>query len=301
MTDDVTIPPLTPDEARQLTEQIKVIDVTMKTLIGTAYLGQAWVALDYASWDAYCDAELSGTWMSIPREERRELVFSLRDLRLSLRAIASATGQSKSTVQRELSSGVPPHTGKSAGQKVITVKGGTPDRPGPQPVIGIDGKNHPLHPVPKPALGYPPPAPLYNSSVPGYPPSLPPSLTAEAAERYAQAAEPRYPPPAPSPPPASWPPAAPAPNPWDAGYQPLPHPEPAPGRLPNHDPLDFTKGEYSGPAPVALPPVPVATSEKPVSEETRRELITLLQEMELTENGAAKILAVLMELQLKAW
>ncbi len=44
--------------------------------------------------------------MRLPREERAEVVSSLRESGLSIRAIASATGMGKQTVQNELRSGV---------------------------------------------------------------------------------------------------------------------------------------------------------------------------------------------------
>ncbi|MGB8503256.1 MAG: hypothetical protein WCE29_13610, partial [Mycobacterium sp.] len=58
--------------------------------------------LGYANWDAYCEAEFGSLRVRLPREERRDVVCSLREAGLSIRAIASATGIDKNTVQTDL-------------------------------------------------------------------------------------------------------------------------------------------------------------------------------------------------------
>lgn len=92
-----------PDYARHLTDRIKVAVEATWQLIVEAYQTRAWTALGYGSWDDYCLREFGTSRLQIPREERQEAVASLRQAGLSLRAIAAATGQSKSQVQRELS------------------------------------------------------------------------------------------------------------------------------------------------------------------------------------------------------
>lgn len=59
--------------------------------------GSAWLSVNA------CDNEFDTGRLRIPREERSELVGSLRAAGLSQRAIAAATGLSQATVSRELS------------------------------------------------------------------------------------------------------------------------------------------------------------------------------------------------------
>jgi hypothetical protein len=112
---------LTAREARALTDRIKAAVAAAWELIVDAYQRQAWAALDYESWDAYCITEFGTSRLRLPREERPEMVRSLREAGLSIRAIGSATGLGKSTIQREIE-GVPNGTGGA--------------------VIGRDGKSY---------------------------------------------------------------------------------------------------------------------------------------------------------------
>ncbi|MBE5453418.1 hypothetical protein E3G52_000282 [Mycobacteroides abscessus] len=112
---------MSPTAARDLTERIRAnIDRTWD-LIAKAYTDRAWAILGYPTWDTYCEREFSSTWFRLPRETRVEVVQSLRDLGLSTRAIAAATGASKGTVSRDLA-GAP---------------NGAPDT-----VTGADGKTY---------------------------------------------------------------------------------------------------------------------------------------------------------------
>ncbi|WKX00724.1 helix-turn-helix domain-containing protein [Rhodococcus aetherivorans] len=70
----------------------------------------------------------------LPREERQEVVASLRESGLSIRAIAAATGDHYSTISRELG----------------RVADATPDAE-PIPITGTDGKTY----KPKPADYFP--------------------------------------------------------------------------------------------------------------------------------------------------
>ncbi|MGF2946852.1 hypothetical protein [Mycobacterium sp. Lab-001] len=93
-------------EARALTDRIKVGVEAVWELVKQAYEQRAWLALGYSSWDDYCTREFGTTRLRLPREERAEVVASLRESGLSIRAIASATGLNKETVNnvtRELS------------------------------------------------------------------------------------------------------------------------------------------------------------------------------------------------------
>jgi transposase-like protein len=111
-------------DARALTDRIKLAVEATWELVKQAHVKRAWEALGYTSWDEYCAREFGTSRLRLPREERAEVVASLRESGLSIRAIASATGLNKDTVNnvtRELS-----------GNRT----------PGPAPVIGSDGKTY---------------------------------------------------------------------------------------------------------------------------------------------------------------
>lgn len=92
----------TAGEARTLTDRIKLAVEGIWELVKVAYEGRAWVALGYESWDDYCTREFGSSRIRLPREERGEVVASLRESGLSTRAIAAATGESEATVRRSL-------------------------------------------------------------------------------------------------------------------------------------------------------------------------------------------------------
>lgn len=123
---DIAIP--SADQARALTDRIKVAVEGTWQMIREAYVSRAWAALGYETWDAYCAAEFGTSRLALPREERREAVASLAESGLSVRAIASVTGDSHMTVQRDLKAGVTP------ARESVT--------PGPRRVIGVDGKSY---------------------------------------------------------------------------------------------------------------------------------------------------------------
>lgn len=131
---------LTADQARALTDRIKVAVEATWHLVIEAYQGRAWATLGYSSWDDYCTREFGTSRLRLPREERQEVVASLRDSGLSLRAIAAATGESKDTVAREIRSGVSPATPDREIEPRFrsTV---TPMKR-PSKVVGMDGKSY---------------------------------------------------------------------------------------------------------------------------------------------------------------
>lgn len=92
----------TQQAARALTDRIKVAVEGTWLLIQDAYTSRAWSALGYPTWDAYCTEEFGSSRLRLPREERQEVVASLRESGLSLRAIASATGIGYGTVRTDL-------------------------------------------------------------------------------------------------------------------------------------------------------------------------------------------------------
>lgn len=95
---DIALP--TQEQARALTDRIKIAVEGTWQLIREAYTTRTWAVLGYDTWDAYCTAEFGNARLALPREERQEVVASLRESGLSTRAIASATGLSQSTVTR---------------------------------------------------------------------------------------------------------------------------------------------------------------------------------------------------------
>lgn len=94
---------LSAEDARTLTDRIKVGVETLWDMIKQAYREHAWAALGYDSWDDYCTTEFNTSHLRLPREERAEVVASMRDIGMSIREIASATGEGRDTVHRELS------------------------------------------------------------------------------------------------------------------------------------------------------------------------------------------------------
>jgi protein gp37 len=128
-------------EARQLTDRIKVAVEGTWLLIQEAYTSRTWAVLGYDTWDTYCAEEFGASRLRLPREERQEVVASLRESGLSTRAIASATGVNQATISRDLTSGDAFPRGNAS--------------PGEQKVIGRDGKSYTpaqTPPAPKPDL-----------------------------------------------------------------------------------------------------------------------------------------------------
>jgi hypothetical protein len=101
-TAELVVATMTPDEARLLTDDIKVALSFIWELVRQAWDGHAWEALGYESWSDYCRTEFPDR-PQISREARPELIAAMREAGMSLRAIEAATGLSKSTVGRELS------------------------------------------------------------------------------------------------------------------------------------------------------------------------------------------------------
>lgn len=104
---------ITADDARRLTDRIKVAVEATWQLIVEAYESRAWAALGYSSWDDYCLREFGASRLRLPREDRQEVVASLTDAGLSTRAIASATGLNRRTVmkdQRQVVQNAPPES-----------------------------------------------------------------------------------------------------------------------------------------------------------------------------------------------
>lgn len=114
---------MTATDARALTDRIKVGVEAIWELIKQAYTDRAWDALGYESWDDYCTREFGTSRLRLPREERAEVVASLRESGLSLRAIASATGISHTEARRSLTgvTNVPPVESAPIDAEVVEV------------------------------------------------------------------------------------------------------------------------------------------------------------------------------------
>ena len=149
---------MTSDAARNLTDRIKVAVEGTWHLITEAYTSRAWSALGYSSWDDYCTREFGTSRLRLPREERSEVVASLRESGLSIRAIASATGTGTKQVQEALRNEV---WSKNTPQSADEFDGSDWHEPEDddevaeaeiveETVTGLDGKTYPKQ-APKPA------------------------------------------------------------------------------------------------------------------------------------------------------
>jgi hypothetical protein len=93
-------PALDAAEARELVDRINATLAEVVDLIERLYIGRAWEALGYASWDELCRAEVRVP--RLDRGERAELVLELRSAGMSTRAIGSAVGVGDATIRRDL-------------------------------------------------------------------------------------------------------------------------------------------------------------------------------------------------------
>lgn len=116
--------PLTAQDARALTDRIRLQVADLLPLIKEAYNRRAHVALGYVSWAEYCDTELRG--LRMPLAERQAATAELAAEGMSTRAIAGALGSSDATVRRDLAA-----TGATAAA--------------PERVTGLDGRSYPAH------------------------------------------------------------------------------------------------------------------------------------------------------------
>lgn len=128
-TDITTLTPFTAEEARAHTDRMRLGAQELWHDFEVAYVRRADIALGYEDWDAYCSAELGGSKLGLPREERDGVIASMRSAGMPQRAIASATGISKTTVN-EVSKGL--------------YQSGTDDR-----VVGLDGRSRPASKPPR--------------------------------------------------------------------------------------------------------------------------------------------------------
>lgn len=128
---ETTLAVLGVEQARALTERIRTGTEVIWELLSQAYIEGAWIALGYASWDDYCTSEFGTSRIAIPREDRQEVVLSLRQSGLSQRAIASATGVSQATIYDDLQ--VTGNRSPDGGAVIIGLDGKTYQPPAPPP------------------------------------------------------------------------------------------------------------------------------------------------------------------------
>lgn len=121
------------ESARELTRKIRVGLEGTYALIVDAFKGRAWISLGYPTWDAYCQGEFGALSLQPPREERQQVIMSLREAGMSVRAISSVSHISKDTVARELRSLT------NSGVSFATPESST---------IGLDGKTYAPRPTP---------------------------------------------------------------------------------------------------------------------------------------------------------
>lgn len=124
---------LSASQARELTDRIKVGVEAIWELVKQAYQSRAWSVLGYESWDDYCTREFGTSRIRLPREERQEVVSSMREIGMSTRAIGAAVGVDQKTISNDLRR----EENSSPGV-------------GPQPVTGMDGKTYTPKPRPEP-------------------------------------------------------------------------------------------------------------------------------------------------------
>jgi phage N-6-adenine-methyltransferase len=141
--DAQVLTPLDEVSAKRLDQRIRLVAGNVResltkiaTLLAEAKAAQIHESLGFRSWTAYL-ADALGGQLELPGDTRQELVALLAGEGMSTRAIATATGASKSTVSRDIQ----------------VSHRGTPDAgdPAPAPVTGLDGKTYPK-PEPKPHL-----------------------------------------------------------------------------------------------------------------------------------------------------
>jgi hypothetical protein len=144
--------PFTVDEARHVTDLLREHLEEDYQLIIDAYQRRAWSALGYQTWDDYCTSEFGDIRLKLPREERQDVVRSLRDSGLSIRAIAAATGAGDKTVQRDLKATEPPprvvNDYTSEDNEIVDAEIVREDPPEPREVTGTDGKTYKITPKP---------------------------------------------------------------------------------------------------------------------------------------------------------
>lgn len=132
---------LSASQARQVTDKIRAGLEGVYQLIQSAYSGRAWGVLGYRSWDDYVQREFGNLALRPPLEDRKEVVLSMREAGMSMRAIATATQLGYGSVHRELDD----RSGDPNGSPVHAE--GNEQEPKPvdseRHILGMDGRSYP--------------------------------------------------------------------------------------------------------------------------------------------------------------
>lgn len=135
-----------PDEAQELTNELRADYGSLQVKISTAWRGRIWLALGYESWQDYLDEEFRDVSLRPPKELQEQVIAELRAAGMSTRGIAPATDLSQPTVVRRLNE---PGDSNESPEK-------------DEPVIGLDGKQYERERPPKPTSA---PTPVGESIV----------------------------------------------------------------------------------------------------------------------------------------
>lgn len=133
---------------RRLAKQAGDQLVQVGKLLDEARLGRIHEALGFSSWTAYVSDTLGGQ-LQLSGEARVAMVALMAGEGMSLRAIAAATGVSKSTVDRDLSQLSHDGTDGGADDPESTVPQRDSSTPVPDTSMGLDGKTR-RKPKPRP-------------------------------------------------------------------------------------------------------------------------------------------------------
>lgn len=96
---------ITRQEARELTDRIRVGLDAVWNDVAEAYTRVAHKALGYDSWDDYCATEFGSSRIKLPKENRPEQIRSMFEQGVSIKAIVTATGVARNTVRNDLRQG----------------------------------------------------------------------------------------------------------------------------------------------------------------------------------------------------
>ena len=116
---------VTREQAETITQNLRNALERAYGLIEHAYKVRCDIAMGYESWAAYVSAEFGPDGLAVPKSERSKVIALFDVAGMSQRAIASATGVSKDTVNRALNS---------------SVSNETVDSDSPATKTGLDGK-----------------------------------------------------------------------------------------------------------------------------------------------------------------
>ena len=155
MTAEMQQPMLSVDDARRLTERIRLTAHSAResieklhVLVDQAKEGNAHLALGFQSWTAYLSEVLGEEPLRLARDQRQELVGYLAGEGMSTRAIAPIVGASDETVRRDILAGAtnvaPEPEPQEAARSVVAAAFARRDEPAAEPakVTGLDGKSY---------------------------------------------------------------------------------------------------------------------------------------------------------------